>query len=144
MTSPAESTAPTSPNWSSNTCSMRTRRARSRATLRTAWRRRLTSSDRPPVFDVTWRLSNATLDELPADVARPRYERAAVATGIVHLGIGAFQRAHLAMYTEAALNVGDPHWGIVGASLRSPTVRDALKPQDSLYTLAVRGAEGER
>ena len=67
-----------------------------------------------------------------------------MATGIVHLGLGAFQRAHQAMYTEAALNAGDHRWGIVGASLRSPAVRDALKPQDGLYTLAVRGADGER
>jgi fructuronate reductase len=90
------------------------------------------------------RLSAATLGELPEDVARPRYDRSALATGIVHLGAGAFQRAHQAMYTEAALNAGDTRWGIVGASLRSPAVRDALKPQDNLYTLAVRGAEGER
>jgi fructuronate reductase len=90
------------------------------------------------------RLSAATLKELPEDVPRPRYDPAAIATGIVHLGIGAFQRAHQAMYTEAALNAGDLRWGILGASLRSPAVRDALKPQDSLYTLAVRGAEGER
>src|SRR6185436_14253511 len=85
-----------------------------------------------------------TLDQLPPDVAQPRYDRAGLATGIVHLGIGAFQRAHQAMYTEAALNAGDTRWGIVGASLRSPAVRDALTPQDGLYTLAVRGAEGER
>ena len=62
----------------------------------------------------------------------------------MHLGLGAFQRAHQAMYTEAALNAGDRRWGILGASLRSPAVRDALKPQDGLYTLAVRGADGER
>ena len=90
------------------------------------------------------RLSAATLGELPEDVARPRYDRGALATGIVHLGAGAFQRAHQAMYTEAALNAGDTRWGIVGASLRSPAVRDALKPQDNLYALSVRGAEGER
>src|SRR5437763_8277408 len=90
------------------------------------------------------RRSDATLGRLPRDVARPRYDRTAVSTGIVHLGLGAFQRAHQAMYTEAALNAGDDRWGIVGASLRSPTVRDALQPQDGLYTLAVRGAEGER
>jgi fructuronate reductase len=90
------------------------------------------------------RLNERTLGELPADVVRPRYDRAAVAAGIVHLGIGAFQRAHQAMYTEAALAAGDTRWGIVGASLRFPAVRDALKPQDNLYTLAVRGAEGER
>src|SRR5436190_20890243 len=90
------------------------------------------------------RLSDATLGRLPHDVGRPRYDRSAVATGIVHLGIGAFQRAHQAMYTEAALNAGDARWGITGASLRSPAARDALKPQHGLYTLAVRGAEGER
>jgi len=90
------------------------------------------------------RLSNATLDRLPGDVAQPRYDRGALATGIVHLGLGAFQRAHQAMYIEAALNAGDHRWGVVGASLRSPAVRDALVPQDGLYTLAVRGADGER
>ena len=90
------------------------------------------------------RLSGQALGDLPADVARPRYDRGALATGIVHLGVGAFQRAHQAMYTEAALAAGDSRWGIVGASLRSPAVRDQLKPQDGLYTLAVRGAEGER
>src|SRR5581483_11923112 len=88
------------------------------------------------------RLSEKDLGRLPADVARPAYDRARVANGIVHLGIGAFQRAHQAMYTEAALAAGDLRWGIVGASLRSPTVRDQLQPQDGLYTLAVRGAEG--
>ena len=90
------------------------------------------------------RLGAGTLHALPGDVARPDYDRAGVATGIVHLGVGAFQRAHQAMYTEAALAAGDRRWGIVGASLRSPAVRDQLKPQDGLYTLAVRGADGER
>ena len=89
-------------------------------------------------------LSPLTLEDLPADVARPRYDRAAVAAGIVHLGVGAFQRAHQAMYTEAALAAGDLRWGVVGASLRSGAVRDTLRAQDWLYTLAVRGAEGER
>lgn len=90
------------------------------------------------------RLSNAALSRLPSGIARPYYDRGALTTGMVHLGIGAFQRAHQAMYTEAVLNAGDLRWGIIGASLRSPAVRDALKPQDGLYTLAVRGAEGER
>ena len=79
-----------------------------------------------------------------AGVQRPAYDRSQVTPGIVHLGIGAFQRAHQAMYTEAALMAGDSRWGIVGASLRSPAVRDQLKPQDGLYTLAVRDAEGEK
>jgi fructuronate reductase len=90
------------------------------------------------------RLSQATLGQLPRDVTRPAYDRAAVSNGIVHLGVGAFQRAHQAMYTEAAIAAGDRRWGVVGASLRAPAVRDQLKPQDGLYTLAVRGAAGER
>jgi fructuronate reductase len=90
------------------------------------------------------RLSEKALASLPAEVARPTYDRARVANGIVHLGIGAFQRAHQAMYTEAALAAGDTRWGILGASLRSAAVRDQLKSQDSLYTLAVRGADAEK
>ena len=89
------------------------------------------------------RLSSSTLGRLPAGVARPSYDRAAVATGIVHLGIGAFHRAHQAVYTEAVLAAGDRRWGILGASLRSADTRDALAPQDGLYTVAVRGPVGE-
>ncbi len=90
------------------------------------------------------RLSSATLGRLPAAVGRPGYDRGAVATGIVHLGIGAFHRAHMAAYTDAVLAEGDPRWGILGASLRSPDTHDALAPQDGLYALAVRDAAGER
>ena len=61
----------------------------------------------------------------------------------MHLGIGAFHRAHQAVYTDDIL-AKDPGWAIVGASLRSSETRDALKPQDGLYTLAVRSGEGER
>lgn len=88
------------------------------------------------------RLSNATLAGLPVDVARPGYDRAAVRTGVVHLGIGAFHRAHQAVVFDDALTSGDPRWGVVGASLRSPGVRDQLAPQDGLYTLDVR--DGDR
>ncbi len=86
------------------------------------------------------RLSNATLAGLPATVARPAYDRRGVGIGIVHLGIGAFHRAHQAAYTDAVL-AHDPAWGISGVSLRSPETRDALAPQDGLYTLAVRDDE---
>jgi fructuronate reductase len=90
------------------------------------------------------RLSAATLAGLPADVQRPAYDRLQVATGIVHLGIGAFHRGHEAVYTDDVLEAGDLAWGIVGASLRSPDTRDALEPQDGLYTLAVRDGSGDR
>lgn len=88
------------------------------------------------------RLDNAALKGLPTDVARPTYDRAAVKTGVVHLGIGAFHRAHQAVVFDDALAGGDLRWGVLGASLRSPGVRDQLNPQDGLYTLVVRdGAE---
>jgi len=88
------------------------------------------------------RLSNTTLNDLPDGIARPRYDRSAVTTGIVHLGVGAFHRAHQAVYTDDVLE-RDPRWGIVAASLRSPDTYDALEPQNGLYTLSVRSSEGE-
>ncbi len=90
------------------------------------------------------RLHPDRLAALPADVARPRYDRAALLPGIVHLGVGAFQRAHLAAVNEAALHAtGDLRWGVVGVSLRQPDTRDALAPQAGLYTLAIRDAAAD-
>ena len=88
------------------------------------------------------RLSNASLDRLPGQIRRPGYDRARVTPGIVHLGIGAFHRAHQAVVIDDLLAAGATDWGIVGASLRSPDTRDALAPQDCLYTVAVRSGAG--
>jgi len=90
------------------------------------------------------RLSDAVLKALPAEVAVPDYDRAEVKTGVVHLGIGAFHRAHQAVVFDDALASGDLRWGVLGASLRSPGVRDQLNPQDGLYTLVVRDGSDER
>lgn len=90
------------------------------------------------------RLSEAQLRSLPSHVLPPQYDRAAQRIGIVHLGLGAFHRAHQAMYTDAAMAAGDRHWSIVGISMRSSDVRDALEPQQGLYTLVVRDNEHER
>ena len=59
---------------------------------------------------------------LPGNVQRPKYDRDAQASGIVHLGIGAFHRAHQAVYTDDAMDAGDRDWAITGVSLRSPEV----------------------
>lgn len=88
------------------------------------------------------RLSEATINRCADHVVRPRYNRADRSRRIVHLGLGAFARAHLAVYTDEALNAGDEGWSITGISLRSPTVRDQLSPQDGLYMVEVRSAEG--
>lgn len=82
------------------------------------------------------RLSNAGLQGYDGPASLPEYDRASVTAGILHLGIGAFHRAHQAVYMDDLLT-GDPSWGIIAASLRRPDTRLALEPQDGLYTLAV-------
>ena len=90
------------------------------------------------------RLSNASLDRLPDSIRRPAYDRTRVTPGIVHLGIGAFHRAHQAIFVDDLLAKGATGWGIIGASLRSRDTYEALAPQDCLYTVAIRaGAETE-
>jgi fructuronate reductase len=88
------------------------------------------------------RLATATLDRLAPEVVRPGYDRAAQAVGIVHLGIGAFHRAHQAWYTDRAMAAGDRDWAICGVSLRSPDVASQMNPQDGLYTVTERSGEG--
>jgi fructuronate reductase len=78
---------------------------------------------------------------LPASVRRPAYDRSAQAAGIAHIGIGAFHRAHQAVYTDDAMNAGDRDWGITGVSLRSGDVAAQMNPQDGLYTISMRGAQ---
>ncbi|MFF5227762.1 mannitol dehydrogenase family protein [Dactylosporangium sp. NPDC000521] len=80
------------------------------------------------------RLSMAALRSLPA----LPYDPADVRVGIVHVGVGAFHRAHQAVYTDTTL-AADPTWGIAGFTQRSATVRDQLAPQDCLYTVLERG-----
>jgi fructuronate reductase len=88
---------------------------------------------------VSEHLSTAALAKVARGVARPAYDRNAVNIGVVHFGPGAFHRAHQAWFFESLL-AQDPRWGISAVSLRSTDVRDALAPQDHLYTLAIRDA----
>jgi fructuronate reductase len=59
----------------------------------------------------------------------------------VHLGLGAFFRAHQAWYTDRAADGAE--WGIAAFSGRRPDLADALSAQDGLYTLVTRGADGD-
>ncbi|MFZ1995916.1 MAG: mannitol dehydrogenase family protein [Solirubrobacteraceae bacterium] len=92
---------------------------------------------------MTPRLNLATLERLPRDLA-PLVDPRALKVGIVHLGIGAFHRAHQAVYTEAAIAAEGGDWGICGVTQRSAEVVEQLAPQDGLYTLAQRDGAGER
>ncbi|MFJ2518447.1 mannitol dehydrogenase family protein [Cellulosimicrobium cellulans] len=89
-----------------------------------------------------------------ARTARPRLHRDAhpafppspvrpTQVGIVHLGIGAFHRAHQAVVTEdAARATGETCWGILGVTQRSASVRDQLRPQGGVYTVLTVGPDG--
>lgn len=85
------------------------------------------------------RLADTTLARLPVGIAPPAYDRGRCAVGIVHLGIGAFHRCHMAVYTDDVLARTGGDWRILGISLRSPAIRDQLEPQDGLYTVVVKG-----
>jgi len=85
-------------------------------------------------------LNLKTLDQLPRSVGRPAYDVSEVGIGIVHFGPGAFFRAHQAAYYDALL-AHDARWGVCAVSLHSVGVRDALSPQDGLYSLAILDAE---
>ena len=89
------------------------------------------------------RLSASTLHRLATNVKQPGYDRNQVRIGIVHLGIGAFHRAHQAVYTDSVLASGDNRWGILGVSLRSGDTKEAIEPQDGLYTVASRDGAGD-
>ena len=84
----------------------------------------------------------------PREAAPTRLSRA-VAPGqtrapvrIVHLGLGGFSRAHQAWYTGRAPDARE--WGIAAFTGRSPALAEALGPQDGLFTLVTRGADGDR
>ena len=88
-------------------------------------------------------LSESTLSQANPSLNTFDYDRSKVQVGIVHLGPGAFHRAHQAYYTDELLRAGHLDCGICEVSVNSPDIRDALQAQDNLYTLAVLDRECE-
>ncbi|GAB4382355.1 mannitol dehydrogenase family protein [Albidovulum sp.] len=89
-------------------------------------------------MDELIRLSDANLDRLPEGVARPRYDRARLTPGIVHIGLGNFHRAHQAWYLHRLMQQGEAlDWAIIGAGVRpqDEAQRQKLAAQDYLTTL---------
>ncbi|TNJ44842.1 mannitol dehydrogenase family protein [Phaeobacter sp. B1627] len=83
-------------------------------------------------------LTNATLDRLPAAIARPTYDRAALSPGIVHIGLGNFHRAHQSWYLHRLMQQGEAlDWAILGAGVRpyDAAMRERLIAQDCMTTL---------
>lgn len=87
--------------------------------------------------------------QLPTVVGTPtpHYDRTRLRTGVVHFGVGGFHRAHQAMYLDRLLATGDEDalaWGICGVGVRpaDAAMRDALVPQDGLYSLTLKHPDG--
>jgi mannitol 2-dehydrogenase len=91
-------------------------------------------------------LSTSNLGAIRAlGVPVPRYDRSALAPRILHVGVGGFHRAHMALYTDDVA-VGGSDWGIHGVGLLDGDRRiaDVLRAQEHLYTLIERDSAGSR
>ncbi len=91
------------------------------------------------------RLSQSILPALT--IAKPAYDRATLTAGIVHFGVGGFHRAHQAVYLDDLMNRGKAQeWSICGVGLLpgDSRMRDALVPQDGLYTVVTRDRQGDQ
>lgn len=81
------------------------------------------------------------------NVAQPHYDRGQLTPGIVHIGLGNFHRAHMAVYLDDLFSLGEGHdWAILGAGVRpaDASMRDALKAQDCLSTVIELDPKGIR
>jgi fructuronate reductase len=88
------------------------------------------------------RLSRATLALVSKSVQTPAYAPNSAQPGVVHLGLGAFHRAHQAMVFDQLLREGDMRWGVHGVGMTQPGLVNKLRAQDGLYALRVAGANG--
>jgi mannitol 2-dehydrogenase len=90
------------------------------------------------------KLNAENLHLLPREVAIPAYDRSEIKTGIVHIGIGGFHRAHEAFYTDQVLHHNSKNWGICGIALLNTDnkIHNVLKDQDGLYTLMITESDG--
>ena len=84
---------------------------------------------------MTERLCAATFERAARSIRRPGYDFIRLRPGLVHLGLGAFHRAHQAVFTEDAILAAGGDWGVTGVSLRRPNISEVLRPQDGLYTV---------
>ena len=92
------------------------------------------------------RLSTSTLVDVERlGISVPHYDRRALSPRILHLGVGGFHRAHMALYTDELAEAGGD-WAIRGIGLLESDRRMAsvLDSQDYLYTLIERDSNESR
>ncbi|MBD1564030.1 fructuronate reductase [Vibrio sp. SA48] len=84
-------------------------------------------------------ISNCQLNE---SVSQSTYDRSKLKSRIVHLGFGAFHRAHQALFTNEMLEKTNSDWGICEVNLfGGEDLIQSLRAQDHLYTVIEKGAE---
>ena len=88
------------------------------------------------------KLARATLPLVSKSVHTPAYSPTSAQPGVVHLGLGAFHRAHQAMVFDQLLREGDMRWGIHGVGMTQAGLVNKLRAQDGLYAVRVAGANG--
>ncbi|UMB54644.1 mannitol dehydrogenase family protein [Lutibacter sp. A64] len=91
------------------------------------------------------KLNQNNLAEISKRISCPSYNRKNIKTGIVHVGIGGFHRAHEAYYTDQLLHdEAVKEWGICGVALLNfdTKIYNTLKEQDGLYTLVIKELDG--
>ncbi|MDU6411384.1 MAG: fructuronate reductase [Yersiniaceae bacterium] len=82
---------------------------------------------------------------LPERVQQPAYDRRRLQSRIVHIGFGAFHRAHQALVTDRLLNQEGGDWGLCEISLHGGAdMMRQLREQDHLYTVLEKGADGNQ
>ena len=88
------------------------------------------------------KLARATLPLVSKSVHTPAYSPTSAQPGVVHLGLGAFHRAHQAMVFDQLLREGDMRWGIHGVGMTQAGLVNKLRAQDGFYAVRVAGANG--
>ncbi|HKM95402.1 MAG TPA: D-mannonate oxidoreductase, partial [Buttiauxella sp.] len=79
---------------------------------------------------------------LSAKAILPKYDRSKLVSRIVHLGFGAFHRAHQAVYADILANEYGSDWGYCEVNLIGGEQQIAdLKKQDNLYSVAEMSAD---
>jgi mannitol 2-dehydrogenase len=92
-----------------------------------------------------FKLNPKNLPFIPKEATLPEYDRSVIKTGIIHIGVGAFHRAHQAFYTDKLLqNPTNKEWGICGIGLLDSDRKtiDSLVQQEGLYTILVTEPDG--
>ena len=108
----------------------------------------------PQAAGATWGATGRVPTALPLNartlryhagrVSIPAYDRGALRSTVVHIGVGSFHRSHQAVYFDdlARLGLGDA-WGLPGVAVHRREMKDVLLAQDGLYTVVSRDDGGD-